>query len=152
MGRVEAHRGYLLVELLAAVTLLAVLFAAVVPGLVPRAERAREAEIRSRLVSLDAAARAMAVAEGTVYLRVSAEDTSRIELWSNDPAEIRSVVNLEGVVIGLIDPRSTRPLGGVAYDRLGRTDAFEIHVRRDSGEASQIGFGIFGVQDEGASP
>ncbi|MEM9373744.1 MAG: type II secretion system protein [Planctomycetota bacterium] len=151
MAHTHHRNGYLLVELLAAITLLTILLGAVVVSITPRTERAGRELLRSRLITIDATARSAAIAEGPLLLRVNKDDGC-IELTSMDLRRVLTRSDLGDDSCSFVDPETNRQIGGVVYDRLGRSDPFAILVSLANGSSMRVDFGMLGCFPPGSAP
>jgi len=148
MRTARSNPGYLLIELLAAITLLALAYAALMPTIASRAGVAGRRDTRSRIESIDALTRVAAISEGPLVLRIDT-DASRLVVQSNDGAEtIRSLIYNEADWY-LVAPETDRPIGGVVVDRLGRSMAYTVVVRPRLGDQIRVRFGKLGALPDG---
>lgn len=138
-------RGYLMVELLAVVALVALLFARVAPSVVARSvggDGASACRVGvSGVRSIDRTARAFAIRQGPVWLR--ADGGGRLSVWTDDLSErlTGGPASVCGCV--LLDGATGRVVGAIRFDRLGRTGGYTVRVG-DGVDAVLVAFGVFG--------
>jgi type II secretory pathway pseudopilin PulG len=142
--RARPHkRGYLLIELLAAMILIAVAAAALIPSIINQSQAADRRSLESRLLDLDRRARALSLREGPVVLRHD-PDQSEIRMISDAGSVSRT--EFGQAELGLVDPE------GNAIDRFGRSGSYTIRIDIDgsrtelkihgwTGRAAMIGAG-----------
>ncbi|MEM9372524.1 MAG: hypothetical protein AAGA55_02675 [Planctomycetota bacterium] len=140
--------AFALTELLAAVTLLAVMFACAAPLVVSSHEYAATQDLRARVISIDSHARSAGVRRGPVRLAVAPDGRGlAIEIVESDSVLSRLasadatcfMVNADG-----------RPVGAQVIDRLGRSQSYSLILRHESGRTQRIDFGPYGLIDGGA--
>lgn len=141
--------GYLLVELIAALTLVAIAVAALLPSVAGRSEAARRDEIVQRVIGMDRRARSAALRDGPVVLRTDPDrQTASLVLGAQNGDRLGKIA-LKGFDLYLLDAGSETRLDRVVTDRLGRTPDYRVLVRAEGWEAS-VGFvgtsGIASVQ------
>jgi len=137
-------KGYLLVEMLAVITLVAMVFVAVMPGLIPKADAIGREELIDRLRSFDEHARIASIREGPLLLRSDPETGSLILQKADSEATVRQL-RLDNADVVLLSAETGRPVRGLAIDRLGRGDAYSVFVDPADGKPLRIGFGRHGL-------
>ena len=126
----RTQRGYLLLELVAAVALLAIAVAALLPAVAGRTESAREAEMFHRVCDLERRARLLSLRDGPVRITV---DESRGELRATpvDAPVAALRVRADRAELHLLDPGTRAELPAVPIDRLGRSMDYLLLIRHD---------------------
>jgi type II secretory pathway pseudopilin PulG len=127
----RARPGYLLIELFAAVALLSLAVAALLPSVVGRSEASRQSELIERLADLDRRARLLSLREGPVRLTL---DSERIMLQAT-PVQAESAVlrvSTDGWEPSLLDAGTQTEVVAVLIDRLGRSQDYILLLERDS--------------------
>lgn len=133
MNRARTNPGYLLVELLGAIILIAIAAAVIVPGVVIRSEPSAVNRACAQIADLDRRARIASIADGPVVMALDAEAnvlslTNAHERITAAPIE-RSVFILD---------RDDRPIQRVEFDRLGRSADYTVQIRSDSDRTSVL--------------
>jgi len=119
--------GYLLIELLAAVILIAVAAAALIPSIVTQSQAADQRSLVSRLLSLDRRARALSLREGPVVLRHD-PDQSEIRMIS-DAGDV-TVTEFGQAELGFVDHEGNA-IEQIKIDRFGRSSTYTIRIEID---------------------
>jgi type II secretory pathway pseudopilin PulG len=147
--RARPHkRGYLLIELLAAMILIAVAAAALIPSIINQSQAADRRSLESRLLDLDRRARALSLREGPVVLRHD-PDQSEIRMISDAGSVSRT--EFGQAELGLVDPEGNA-IDRIKIDRFGRSGSYTIRIDIDgsrtelkihgwTGRAAMIGAG-----------
>lgn len=135
--------GYLLIELIAALTLVAIAVAALLPGVVGRSEATKRSEAVQSVIDLDRRARAAALKNGPSVLRANAEDGAILLLGCNgDPIGDVSISDGDAY---LLESGGDMPLRQILFDRLGRTRDYRVLLRSDSWQTIVHFSGVSGV-------
>jgi type II secretory pathway pseudopilin PulG len=130
MHRTRSRTGYLLIELVAAVVLIAAATAALLPSLAGRSEAARRAELIQRFVDFDRRARLLSLREGPVRLTTDADGASlRVGAVHDEVPALRAPA--DGWTLHLLDAGSRREVPSVTIDRLGRSDDYLVLLDRN---------------------
>jgi type II secretory pathway pseudopilin PulG len=122
--------GYLLIELIAAVALLSLAVAVLLPSVVGRSEASRRSELAERLADLDRRARVLSLREGPLRLTL---DPDRSTLLAA-PARAESAVlrvTADGWQARLLDAETRAEVAGVLIDRLGRSQDYLLLLEGD---------------------
>jgi type II secretory pathway pseudopilin PulG len=130
MPTLRVRPGYLLIELIAAVALLSLAVAALLPSVVGRSEASRQSELIERLADLDRRARLLSLREGPVRLTL---DSERIMLRAT-PVQAESAVlrvPTDGWESRLLDSGTQTEVVAVLIDRLGRSQDYILLLERD---------------------
>lgn len=144
--------GYLLIELIAAVALLSLAVAALLPPVVGRSESSRQSELIARLADFDRRARLLSLREGPVRLTLDPDCTMlHAALMQAESTVLR--VPTDGWVPSLLDAETQTTVTAVLIDRLGRSQDYILLLDRDG---SRLTFHVDGrtgrVQATGTSP
>lgn len=126
----RARPGYLLIELIAAVALLSLAVAALLPSVVGRSEASRQSELIHRLTDLDRRARLLSLREGPVRLTLD-PDRSALLATSNLAESAVLRVNTDGWEAHLLDAETKAELSGISIDRLGRSQDYQLFLESD---------------------
>lgn len=130
MPTLRVRPGYLLIELIAAVVLLSLAVAALLPSVVGHSEASRQSELIECLADLDRRARLLSLREGPVRLTF---DSERIMLQAT-PVQAESVVlrvPTDGWEFHLLDSGTQTEVVAVLIDRLGRSQDYILLLERD---------------------
>jgi len=144
MRRVHGRGGYLLIEALAVLALMVIVFGAVLGATVGRERRAGVGAVVSAARSADAAARAAAVSHGGAVLRLEGSG-GVLGVWSPGMRERLSRVSVSGVVFEIVDAESGGRLGGVAFDRIGRCEPYVLRSASGGAGFGVLRFSAYGV-------
>jgi type II secretory pathway pseudopilin PulG len=126
----RARPGYLLIELIAAIALLSLAVAALLPSVVGRSEASRQSELIHRLTDLDRRARLLSLREGPVRLTLD-PDRSALLATSNLAESGVLRVNTDGWEAHLLDAETKAELAGISIDRLGRSQDYLLFLESD---------------------
>lgn len=126
----RARPGYLLIELIAAVALLSLAVAALLPSVVGRSESSRQSELIDRLADLDRRARLLSLREGPVRLMLD-PDRSALLATSNLAESAVLRVTTDEWEIHLLDAETKTELSGISIDRLGRSQDYLLFLESD---------------------
>lgn len=143
----RAARAMTLIEVLAAVALLAFAAGVVATGAMGGGVQAARAEAVGAVRAVDALARLAARAEGAVTVRV-ARDGASLELWRAGEADARASSALvvrslpRGVRATLDDSAGGASRDRIEVDALGRTDDYGVRLSRtaDGAEIAAVRF------------
>lgn len=122
------QRGYLLVEVIAALTLVAIATAAILPAVSGRSERARLGVVTQHLIDLDRRARVGALREGPTVLRLD-DDPPMLVLVNRSGDPLARIDTGAATEIYLLDESETITLEQVVFDRLGRSPNYHALLR-----------------------
>jgi type II secretory pathway pseudopilin PulG len=122
--------GYLLFELIAAIALLSLAVAALLPSVVGRSAASRQSELIHRLTDLDRRARLLSLREGPIRLTLD-PDRSALLATSNLAEFAVLRVNTDGWRAHLLDANTKAELSGISIDRLGRSQDYQLFLERD---------------------
>lgn len=123
----QARPGYLLIELIAAVALLSLAVASLLPSVVGRSESSRQSELIHRLTDLDRRARLLSLREGPVRLTLY-PDRSALLATSNFPESAVLRVNTDEWEVHMLDAETKTELTGISIDRLGRSQDYLLFL------------------------
>lgn len=143
----HAARAMTLIEVLAAVALLALAAGVVASGAMGGGVQAQRTEAVGATRAVDALARLAARAEGAVTVRVARDGTS-LELWRAGKADARASSALvvrslpRGVRATLVDTAGGASRDRIEVDALGRTDDYGVRLSRvaDGAELAIVRF------------
>lgn len=121
------HRGYLLIELIAVVTLAAMAAAALIPALAGPSETVRRNALVNRLHNLDQRARAVSLRQGPVLLRADA-DHSALCVHDNQAEHLMHTA-IDDAELYILDRETDQVIPGVLVDRLGRSADYRLLIR-----------------------
>ncbi len=126
----RARPGYLLIELIAAIALLSLAVAALLPSVVGRSESSRHSDLIHRLTDLDRRARLLSLREGPVRITLD-PDRSALLATSNlaESPVLRAATDEWN--IHLLDSETKAELSGISIDRLGRSQDYLLFVETD---------------------
>lgn len=117
--------GYLLVELVAAVALLSLAVAALLPSLFTRSSSLQRFELIEHLADLDRRARMLSLREGPVHLAID----PKLAMMSAATVHAESAllgVSIQGWELRLLDADNQMEIAGVLIDRLGRSSDYTM--------------------------
>lgn len=137
-------RGYLLVEMLAAVILIGVAAAALIPSIINQSQSADRRSIDHRILDLDRRARALALREGPVVLRLESKEYE-VHMITDSGSVI--VTMFERVELGFTDSEGT-PIEQIMIDRFGRSSSYRIRVGIDDAQFELSINGLTGNRQE----
>lgn len=137
MRTTAGQPGYLLVELVAAVTLLGVAVAALLPAVAGRSEASRRAELIERLTDLDERARLLSVREGPIRLAMGPAARELVVTHADNPVPIL-LLELPRTEVQLLDPDTLEELGWILFDRLGRSEDYLLLLRDPGGGEDRL--------------
>jgi prepilin-type N-terminal cleavage/methylation domain-containing protein len=121
--------GYTLIETLAAVALIGLAVAALLPAVTGRTHQARAAELIHRLGSFHRRACLLAMREGPVRVRAEEGGSALVA-----ETAVEQIVRFEttGAEVRILDPVDRRERDGFVIDRLGRSTD-QVLLLRDRG-------------------
>jgi|GEM_PF-2289655 len=127
MRAFRSQPGYLLVELIAAVTLSAIAVAALIPAVSGRSEQTRRSELIMRITDFDRRVRLLGLQEGPVRLELGStrELTASVARGGEPTLRLR----LDAGEVHLMDPEKGTQTNFVVFDRLGRSADYIMFLR-----------------------
>lgn len=127
MRAFRSQPGYLLVELIAAVTLSAVAVAALIPAASGRSEETRRSELIMRITDFDRRVRLLSLHEGPVRLELHPIGEMTASVVRGGEQTLR--LPLGAVEAQLVDAGWNTQTSAVVFDRLGRSADYIVLLR-----------------------
>lgn len=127
MRAIRSQPGYLLVELIAAVTLSAVAVAALIPAVSGRSEETRRSELIMRITDFDRRVRLLSLREGPVRLEL--HPTGELTAFAVRGGEPTLRLPLGAAEAQLMDAGKSTRTSAVVFDRLGRSTDYSVLLR-----------------------
>lgn len=128
MRAFRSQPGYLLVELIAAVTLSAIAVAALIPTVSGRSDETRRSELTLLITDFDRRVRLLSLREGPVRLEL--DPTGKLIASTVRDGETTLRLPLDTVETHLIDAETNNQTPSVVFDRLGRSVDYSVLLRK----------------------
>lgn len=141
MRQAKSKPGYLLIELLAALTLAAIAITALLPSIASRSDAALHTELVQQAIDLDRRARSASLRAGPVVMRQT--DGQGLTLANRTGDQIGSAGSPKGQIylLGVTDS----PIVQIRFDVLGRSPSYRLAVQ-SHGRTTLVTFdGLSGI-------